>query len=387
MRCLPALLLASILAAQPTPDQLARIRRLMQERLSHLANLTCLETIHRSVSGRGARSGGSDTLRLEVAFVNGKELFSRLNAGRFDERGVGQFGKGGAIESGLFATLIRYIFGVQGPVFRYSGDEILHGRPTVRYNYSVPLQASGYQISVGPKRATVGFSGSFWADAETLQVLRLNVRADHIPISLGLAESVQTIDYGRVVINEADLFLPERAELALTRLDGGQSHNRTDFSHWLQYVGESTLKFDEVPSGEPAEAALELPAGLSLGTRLETAIGAGRARSGDRITAAVEQEARSGGRVVIPAGAKLSGRIRSIEKADDGFTLSLEFSELRAGGRKKRFFGRLSDVKSPGGAVRKGKDDGLLGVAVLQVRGDRADFWRDLRMTWKMSDQ
>ncbi|HTM49050.1 MAG TPA: hypothetical protein VL285_10230 [Bryobacteraceae bacterium] len=386
MRCLPALFLASILAAQPTPDQLARIRRLMQERLKHLANLTCLETIHRSASGRPGRSVGSDTLRLEVAFVNGKELFSRLNAGRFDERGVGQFGKGGAIESGLFATLIRYIFGVQGPVFRYSGDEILHGRPTVRYHYSVPLQASGYQIAVGPKRATVGFSGSFWADAETLQVLRLHVRADHIPIGLGLAESVQTIDYGRVLINEAELFLPERAELILTQLNGGQRHNRTDFSHWLQYVGESTLKFDDAPSAEKAESAIELPAGLSLDTRLETAIGAGRSRSGDRITAVVEKEVRSGGRVVIPAGAGLWGRIRSIEKAEDGFELALEFSELRIAGRKKRFFGRLSDVKSPGGAVRKRKDEGLLGIGVLQVRGDGTDFPRDLRMTWKMSD-
>jgi hypothetical protein len=73
MRCLLALFLASILAAQPTPDQLAQIRRRMQERLEHLANLTCLETIHRSASGRGGRSGGSDTLRLEVAFVHGKE--------------------------------------------------------------------------------------------------------------------------------------------------------------------------------------------------------------------------------------------------------------------------------------------------------------------------
>ena len=48
---------------------------------------------------------------------------------------------------------------------------------------------------------------------------------------------------------ELERLLPERAEMMLTQLTGAQSRNRTEFSHWLQYVGESMLKFEDAPSG------------------------------------------------------------------------------------------------------------------------------------------
>ena len=78
-----------------------------------------------------------------------------------------------AIESGLFASLAHGVFLERATTFRYSGEETLRGRRAVRYNYQVPQVASGYSISSGNNRAIVGFSGAFWADAETLQVMRL----------------------------------------------------------------------------------------------------------------------------------------------------------------------------------------------------------------------
>ena len=384
-RCLVILCAAAVSSAQ---SELPQIKRQMQQHLSRLVNLTCLETIQRSIVTRNGRTQTNDTLRIEVAFVDGREIYSRLGAGKFDDRGIGEFGRGGAIESGLFATLAQFVFMKEGTTYRYAGEETLRGRRTIRYMYQVPLHVSGYQISVGREHAIVGFSGAFWADAETLQVLRLKVQADHIPINLGVLESIQTIDYGRVRLGEVDFLLPERAEMKLLQRSGGQSRNRTEFSHWLQYVGESTLKFeDSLSSSTTVDTPIKLPPGLTLVTHLATEIRSDRARVGDRITATVVREAEWKGNVIVPAGATLVGRIRAIEKSGEpigAFTLALEFSELQIGSRKARFFARLTEVKSP--AVRKMKEDGLLGIGTLQVPGDRFQLSGELRMIWKFGD-
>ncbi len=84
---------------------------------------------------------------------------------------------------------------------------------------------------------------------------------------------------------------------------------------------------------------------------------------GDRIAATVHKEARWKGGVIVPAS-----RIRSIEKPADGnFTLAMEFAELQNGDRKARFFARLTEVTSASGD-RRMKDEGLPGVATLQLR-------------------
>src|SRR5712691_4931099 len=124
-------------AVLPAQSELPQIKKQMQQHLSRLANLTCLETIQRSTVSRNGRVQTNDTLRLEVAFVDGKELYSRLGAGKFDDRAIGEFGRGGAIESGLFATLAQFVFMKDGPTYRYSGEETLHGRKPIRYTYKV----------------------------------------------------------------------------------------------------------------------------------------------------------------------------------------------------------------------------------------------------------
>src|SRR6266566_5553106 len=156
---------ASVAQSDLPPEviELARIKQQMKEHLTRIANLTCLQTIQRSRSDRTGRMQSSDMLHLEVAFVDGKELFSRSGASKFGDRGIGEFGRGGAIESGLFASLAHGVFLEKATTFRYAGEETLRGRRAVRYNYQVPLLASGYGISSGDRHAVVGFSGAFWA--------------------------------------------------------------------------------------------------------------------------------------------------------------------------------------------------------------------------------
>ncbi len=365
--------------------QLSRIKLQMKEHLSRIANLTCLETIQRTRSDKNGRTLKTDSLRLEVAFVDGKELFSRPGAGKFGDHEIGDFSRGGAIESGLFASLAHGVFLERATTFRYGGEETLRGRRAVRYDYQVPQVASGYRISSGNDRAIIGFSGAFWADAETLQMMRLKVHGDHIPLTLKIYEAIQTIDYARVRLNEIDFLLPQQAEMSLSALYG-QSQNRTVFTHWLRYESESSISFGD----KPAEAAggperIELPAGLVVSTRLDTEIRSGKAQVGDPIAAKVDKEARWKGDLIVPVGAMLVGRIRSIEKSGEGsYMVALEFAELQIAGRKARFFARLTDVAADG--ARKTKDEGLPGIGTLQVRGESFRLKRDVHLIWKMGE-
>jgi hypothetical protein len=368
--------------------QLSQIKRQMADHLSRAANFTCLETIHRSKSDRIGRMQKNDTLRLEVAFVDGKELFSWLGAGKFEDRGIGEFGRGGAIGSGLFASLAQSVFLTKRPTFRYAGEESVSGRRAVRYTYQVPLQGSGYEIKIGAKHALVGFSGSFWADADSLQVMRLSVRADDIPLTLGIYGAVQTIEYTRVRLSETDFLLPQSAETTISELSGGESRNRTEFSHWLRYESESTLVFEGAPSSSSKpDTKIELPPGLVLSAHLDTEIRSERALVGDRIAATVDQDAKWKGDLFVPSGSTLTGRIRSIEKPADpsgNSTIALEFSELQIGNRRVRFFARLSEGKSTSSEVRKVTAGDLLGVGELQIRGDRFHLTRELHLIWKI---
>src|SRR5579871_3610686 len=86
-------------------ELLAQIRRHMADNLASLPNYTCRETIERTFGQQGAkRFSLLDRLRLEVAYVSGRELYAWPGATSFDDRGIEQLvGGGGAIGTGGFA--------------------------------------------------------------------------------------------------------------------------------------------------------------------------------------------------------------------------------------------------------------------------------------------
>src|ERR1700676_3351562 len=96
---------------------LDHIKARMAENLRRLPNYTCTEVIDRSRRRRGTdRFAPVDTLKLDVALVDGKELFSRLGASRFEETDIRDFGRdSGAISSGEFALQARNIFLTDSP--------------------------------------------------------------------------------------------------------------------------------------------------------------------------------------------------------------------------------------------------------------------------------
>ena len=269
---------------------LARIRAHAVETLRRQPNYTCVETIERSRRKAGTRRYELvDSLRMEVALVDGREMFAWPGEKKFEEKPLSELVTNGAMGNGNFALHAKALFQSNAPVFTHRGESIEAGRLLVRYDFKVPQMLSGYNIRVGPQRAVVGYHGSFWADSQTLDLVRLVVHADDIPPSLPLSAASDLMSYARIPMGGSDFLLPNWSELTLTDLAGNESRNRVGFSDCRQYAGDSVLSFEEpeaaARSTEPSEAMVRIPEGTEVTIALDQDLDLEQASIGDPVRA------------------------------------------------------------------------------------------------------
>jgi len=402
--------LAPLAAQTEIPSEtlvLARLKNRMASNLSQLPNYTCLQTIDRWRRSGPAGWALADILRLEVVMAGNRELFSWPGAGKFEEKGIGEMVGGGMSGSGDFGLHARAIFLSQSTSIQLARQETRPGPAEARYDYRVPPFASGFEVVVDGKSATVPYHGSFAVDPETLDLTRLEIVADEIPLDLELSQVRREIRYGKVRLGESTFLLPQTATTAMISPGGRASFNRTEYTHCRQFLAEASVRFveSEPAAAEPeSRAASELPPGVTVEVQLETPIDSHRSALGDAIAAVTAREERSNGRLVVPKGAVLAGRIRALERISNPtphWVVALEFSNLQLDGRQTRFFARLEDISPLPGLSRRsprfpsrippsaaeaapeGRQPDLLGVATFFVRGTRAQLPRGLRMVWR----
>jgi hypothetical protein len=319
----------------PAPSQLLQdIRAREMSILNHLPNYTCIETVERSHRSSSTHAFKLlDTLRLEVALVDGKEMYGWPGAKKFENTELRDIVSGsGAIATGDFALHARAIFGGSA-TFDYRGTGVDGNRKWVRFDYSVALARSGFEIRTGGKHAIVAYHGSFEADPDTLDAQRIEVIADEVPQELGLKRSTDHLEYARTRIGDSDFLLPSQSELTMVDVDGGENRNHVRFSSCRQFAGESVLSFaDPSPSANaPAHVEeVELPGNLGLILALADDINLSKAAIGDPIHARLQNDLKSKGHIWIAKGATVSGRITRIVQLSDFMVVGLMFDEIES---------------------------------------------------------
>jgi hypothetical protein len=184
-------------------------------------------------------------VRLEVSSVGGKELFAKPGARSFADRDVTSLVPGGAIGSGMFASFARYLF-VQGKgTLRYRHKDNLPWHDNaVRWDFRLSRQESSLKLEAAGSSAMVAARGSFWFDAITLDLIRLEVHGDGMPEVLQLDDAATRTDYARTHIGDSDALLPRRSELTLIYFSGRTSRDVIEFSQCHEYRAESKIEFD-----------------------------------------------------------------------------------------------------------------------------------------------
>lgn len=396
--------------ANPQLALSSEIRQRMAANLATLPNYTCLETIDRTVRRKAAKKLlFRDRIHIEVAFIEGGEMFSWPGAASFEPDLRQKLPEAGASGAGAFGGWTRNLFGPSGPSFVRAGECMVEGRRGVGYNFSVPVLSSNYAFEFGSHKAILPYSGSVCVDPDAFEIMLLEIRAEQTPPPV--AAMSETIHYARTRIGAADFLLPQDHELTVTDLEGKENRNLTRFTACREYTTESSISFDTertaptVPRAKVEE--LHVPAGISLDLKLETPIAFEESAVGDPIAARLNRAVNSPG-VSIPKGATVSGRIRGLEQyfePENYFIVSLEFSSLTFGGKRALFRAELvgprlredrrlelrgmpteSGISAPASlSAPAGLDieDSSPGTGAFRVREGRLRLSRGLRMIWK----
>ena len=325
---------------------LAHIKAKMAATLERLPNYTCTQTIERSTRRAPTRRFEMlDTVRLEVALVEGKEMFGWPGAKRIDEVDITKL-VSGTIGNGDFALMARNLFLTNSARFKYAGETDLEGRRAARFDYVVPLIASGYGLRVPPLEARVGHHGSIWADPVNFDLLRMQVFADDIPLFLRLSSATETTEYARVDIAGSSFLLPAGATLTMTQLNGSESRNVARFHACRQFTGESVLSFaDPPPDAAPLKpktvTEAQLPDDFVVEIALQTPIDSDSTAVGDAVQAVLRNPIKLDHKVTAPKGAIAFGRIAQLERKGEYYLLaialdSIEFEDGHADLRKRK---------------------------------------------------
>jgi hypothetical protein len=378
----------------PESVLLGRIRAHMHDVLSHIPNYTCVETMDRTRRlGPARQFQMQDTLRMEVALVEGKEMFAWPGSKKFESDDLRSLISGGSYGNGAFALFARAVFISEAPVFVYHGDDPVNGIPLVRYDFKVSRIISGYQLRVDDRTAVVSYHGSFWADRQTLDAARLEVVADDIPSTLGLAYSSDRIDYARTRIGDEDFLLPHESQLDMRQTGGMESRNFVRFSSCRQYTGESVLRFDEVTATDPGVAPklpdeeILLPSGLELQIALADNINLESAAAGDEVHGVLAGDLKHKGKILAAKGAVLLGRITRLERYPDRTVVGFTFTDLYADGKhaglsmemeRALLMSPLTTAPRVSALLYPGPHEGL-----IQARSGRVILQRGMLMYWR----
>jgi len=372
---------AASVSAQKS-DPLPRIRAHMAEFLRGQPNYTCTETIERTRQAPAARSKVEDTLRLEVALVDGKEMFAWPGSKQFEDRDLSELVSTGMFGNGNFAIYARILFLSNIATVEYHGETPLGGRPALRYDFRVARWTGGYRLSVNGHEEAVAFHGSFYADPATLDLRRVEVAAEDIPASLGVTAAETTVDYGRLKIGEETFLLPVDSELMMA-MPEVIDRNWVRFSACRKFTGESTLLFTDPELVETARAPagllreVEIPAELTLQLEMP-AVDLMRGAAGDTIQATLVSDLKKGRELLAPKGSIARGRILRLERYSGYFLLKIDFQDLewpRGHARLKlsfdqpAFANRLISKAEPGGEIMVSRQVGPRLSGILM-------FWR-----------
>ncbi len=316
-------------AAESSPDSnlLEKIKARVADNLLRLPNYTCAETVTRSQRHKSTRHFELlDRLHLEVAFVEGKELFGWRGAKRISETDPRKLVSGsGALANGSFGLFAKGVFLTPQVEFSYKGTAVQDGIKCERFQYRVPASASGYHLHVDPNDAVVGYHGSLWANAETYDLVRLEVQADDIPNELGLSAADHDLEYAPVKFGGSSFMLPQSAELTLAESSGLESRNETRFDTCREYSGASALSFDipdETAAAAPPIPEIELPADFDLDVALETRI-TGDSAVGDPVKARLVKKTK-----LLAKDAILTGYITRLHRDDGTYHVGIAFTDI-----------------------------------------------------------
>jgi len=352
----------AVLRGQEPVGPFVRFLEHMTQEQQRLPDLVCSQTMERFSRLSDAHPWNKvDVLQLEVGVVGDQELYGRAGAGRFFRQSLEQVVGRGFVSTGRFGLFARQILDISAAQYRYQGLRERDGKPAHEYDFEVSPEKSHYQLRSGTAESAVGYQGTFWVDAGSFDLLRLETQAFDIPRHLGLQEAKTTMIFARIPIEETRFLLPVSTTATLVTTDGLESLNRMKVTACRRYRAESTLR--ESGDSEPAAAPKSVAETVNLsGTVIELALDEPllpqSAAPGSPFSARLVRDLRIGERIVAPQGTRVRGEVVEVEGRSmpfPSFQIGLQLNEIDAGGRTLLLTATMEDAGPAAGLIRQSK--------------------------------
>jgi len=316
-----------------------RIRTKVVDSLSNTPDFVCSESIERTERTGRAAPVTLPAVLLEAGVINAKELYAwpASEDDRLRLREVlAVFAKGG---SGSFALYSRAVFLTTNASYYGVVNESKGGISLSRTDFAMPQATSTYSLIVGGGLVTLGYTGSIWLEPATFEMVRLALRADDPPPGSDIKSVSQSFEFGRTRFPPNTVVLPVNMEFDVQERSGREQRLVGHFNDCRQYVSRRGDLFVETALGPPAEVALLkpampaspakgivvpaavpvvrvegplLPAKLDLQTVLTEAIDERTTVQGTRLSFTVTRDVKEKGKVIVPKGAAIQGRVTRI---------------------------------------------------------------------------
>jgi hypothetical protein len=327
---------AAVSAADPEVQELFdKARQKILENTRRMPRYTCVETVTRTqyhpaignasscqsliamrrlTNARGA-PGMRDKLRLDVAVIDGSEIFSWAGAGKFETHDIKQLAGSGASGSGEFGGFLASVFGTNAEGIRYAG----RSNDFAMFEYNVPVEKSGYHYRVAGPDRVLGFHGTFLLDPVDDDLQQLKVETEQFLPADAVCRVEHVMDYSRVKIGGGNFLLPEVSTMNVLYRGGEESMNETRFSDCREYVGESKIIFDDAETTADAAAAKiasqPLPSKVRLLIGLSKPINTEVAAAGDAVEGVLLRDVTSkNSGIVAKANSRVHGRILRLQQ-------------------------------------------------------------------------
>jgi hypothetical protein len=376
----PRLLFLSVaMAAQAgqTPQELFdKVRLNVTRNLDRMPKYTCVQRQERRVfedfgrwgwkscdalaeeRGKHGREGlrltSKQRFRLEVAVANTAEVFSWPGGEAFETEEVKKAVQQGISGMGDFGAFLGGIFANQGVKVKYLGEHLHAGRTLAEFSYRIPVESSHYTYKYPKGSAVIGYQGTIWADPATALLHEVTVEATDLPPESRTCRVITEMKYQKMHLGDADFLLPEVSVLTLRELSGAEGENETRYTSCRQYLGESTVRFDdpaETAAQQNMEPPPELPAGLTVKIVLTTPIHPANAAAGDAVDGVLKEALRDkAGKTLASANTVLHGRIMHFDERfwpERIYVLSVKFDRIERGGTSQPIWLMHPYVRGP----------------------------------------
>jgi hypothetical protein len=298
----------------------------------------------------------SDRVRMDVAMIGGRELFSWPGESEFSERPLAELIGYGAASTGDYALHARNLFVEQDTQFQAAGSEMVQGQEVERYVYAVPEEESRFAVQQGGAPAVVAYDGAVWASGAELAAIELVVRA--FPRDYDLEWSRTRIEYQSVELGGESFLLPRVSDVMIRFRSGAQNSLRTTFQDCRAYGVETAIMFgveaqEEEKRTQQGPEQILLPRGLALSVKLSSAIRSS-SMTGDPIEGVLAGPLPGALGQDFPAGSPVRGRIRRLDfltEPGPHFVVGIELTRVEGDGRFANIAAEMDDVTGLAGRV------------------------------------